>query len=75
MWAGRPGNRGSIPGRGNRFSVIYVFQRALGHTQPPVQRVPVVLSPGMKRLGSESNHLLPFGVEVKKGRYCTCTVA
>jgi hypothetical protein len=75
MWAEKPADRGRIPGRDKRFSVIYVFKRALGHTQPPVQTAPMVLSPGIKRLGIETNHCLPSGVEVKNGRYCTCTVA
>jgi hypothetical protein len=75
VWAEKPGNRGSIPGRGKRFSIIYVLKGALGHTQPPVQRASVVFSAGTKRLGSETNHFLPSGVSVKNGRYCTWTVA
>jgi hypothetical protein len=47
---GRPGDRGSIPGRGERiFPVASVSRPALGPTQPPVQWVPGVLSPGLKR--------------------------
>jgi hypothetical protein len=47
---GRPGDRGSIPGRGEIFfSVARVSRPALGPTQPPVQWVPGVLSPGLKR--------------------------
>jgi hypothetical protein len=35
---GRPGDRGSIPGRGKRiFPLAYVTRPALGPTQPPVQ--------------------------------------
>jgi hypothetical protein len=42
--AGRPGDRSSIPGRGER-----IFSLASVSTQPPVQWVPGVLSPGLKR--------------------------
>jgi hypothetical protein len=42
-------DRGSIPGRGERiFPVASVSRPALGLTQPPVQRVSGVLSPGLK---------------------------
>jgi hypothetical protein len=48
--AGRPGDRGSIPGRGERtFPLASVSRPALGPTQRPVQWVPGVLSPGLKR--------------------------
>jgi hypothetical protein len=48
--AGRPGDRGSIPGRGERiFPVLSAFRQALGPTQPPVQWVLGVLSAGLKR--------------------------
>jgi hypothetical protein len=42
----RLGNRGSIPGRGIGFSSSLCFQ--LRPTQPPIQCVPEVLSPGAK---------------------------
>jgi hypothetical protein len=42
--------RGSIPGRGERnFPLAFVSRPALRPTQPPVQWVPGVLSPGVKR--------------------------
>jgi hypothetical protein len=48
--AGRPGDRGSIPGRGKGFFPLTSVSRpALGPTQPPVQWVPGVVSPGVKR--------------------------
>jgi hypothetical protein len=48
--AGRLGDRGSIPGRGERiFPVASVSRPALGPTQPPVQWVLGLLSPGLKR--------------------------
>jgi hypothetical protein len=48
--AGRSADKGSIPGRGKRFFPLTSVSRpALGSTQPPVQLVPGVLSPGAKR--------------------------
>jgi hypothetical protein len=45
-----PGDPGSIPGRGERiFPLISVCRTALGSTQPPVQWILGVLSPGLKR--------------------------
>jgi hypothetical protein len=42
-------DRGSIPGRGKRiFPLNFESRTALGPTQPPVQWVPWVLSPGVK---------------------------
>jgi hypothetical protein len=47
---GRPSDRGSIPGRGERtFPVASVSRPALGPTQLPVQWVPGALTPGLKR--------------------------
>jgi BarH-like protein len=48
--SGRPGDRGSIPGIGERiFPLACVSRLALGLTQPPVQWVPWDLSPAVKR--------------------------
>jgi hypothetical protein len=48
--AGRPGDWGSIPGRGERiFPLTSVSRPALGPTQTPIQWVPAVLSAGLKR--------------------------
>jgi hypothetical protein len=47
--AGRPGDRGSIPGRGEMiFPLASVSRPALGPTQRPVHWVPGVLSLGLK---------------------------
>jgi hypothetical protein len=47
---GRKGDRGSISGRGERiFPLTTVSRPALGPTHNPVQWVPGVLSPGLKR--------------------------
>jgi hypothetical protein len=43
-------NRGSIPGRGRRiFPLTSMSRPSLGPTQPPVQWIPGVLSPGLNR--------------------------
>jgi hypothetical protein len=48
--AGRPGDPGSILGKGERiYPLASVSRPALGSTQPTVQWVPGVLSPGAKR--------------------------
>jgi hypothetical protein len=45
-----PGDRGSMTGRGKRiFPLTSVSRPAIGPTQPPVQWVPEVLCPGVKR--------------------------
>jgi hypothetical protein len=47
---GRPGDRGSIPGRGERiFPLTSVSRPSPWLIQPPVQWVPGVLSPVVKR--------------------------
>jgi hypothetical protein len=38
---------------------------ALGPTQPPIEWVPAALSPGVKQLGRETDHLPPSSAEVK----------
>jgi hypothetical protein len=40
---------------------------ALGPTQPPIQWVPGVLSPGVKRQGREADHSPQTSAEVKNG--------
>jgi hypothetical protein len=39
---------------------------ALESTQPPIQWVPGALSPGVKRLGRETDHSSSVSAEVKK---------
>jgi hypothetical protein len=48
------------------FPVASVSRPALGPTQPPVQWVPGVLSPGVKaRPGRDSDHSPPSSAEVE----------
>jgi hypothetical protein len=50
LTAGRPGDRGSIPGTGERIIPLAPVSRpALRPTQPPVQWAPGVLFPGLQR--------------------------
>jgi hypothetical protein len=47
------------------FPLASVSRPALGPTQPPVQWVPGVLSPGVKaRLGRDADHSPPSSAEV-----------
>jgi hypothetical protein len=47
------------------FSCSSVYRPALGPTQPPVQWVPGVLSPGLKRWpGRDADHSPPSSAEV-----------
>jgi hypothetical protein len=47
---GRPGDQGSIPGRGERtFPVASVSRLAVRPIQPPIKCVSEVLCPGLKR--------------------------
>jgi hypothetical protein len=45
-----------------------------GPTQPPIQRLPGALSPGIKRPGSEADHSPPTTAEVKNTRINTAAV-
>jgi hypothetical protein len=62
-----------IPGPESR-RVTDTFSRmsrpAVGHTQPPVQWAPNVLSPAVKRRGREVSFLTPSNPEVKNERSC-----
>jgi hypothetical protein len=73
LQTGRPSNRGSIPRqRQSIFPLASVSRPALRPTQPPIQWVPGVLSPGVKRGRSltltANSHLVPRSV---MSRSCT----
>jgi hypothetical protein len=62
--AGRPGDRGSILGRGER--IFPVSRPSLRPTQPPIEWVPGSPFPGDKaRPGRDADHSLPSSVEVE----------
>jgi hypothetical protein len=56
----------SSPGSVKNFLFSKSSTPALGSTQPPIQWVPGVLSPGVKQPGREANHSPPASAEVKK---------
>jgi hypothetical protein len=64
--AGRLRGRNSSPGTVKNFLFSTSFRPALGFTHPPIQWVPGVLSPGVKRPGREADHSPPTSAEVKK---------
>jgi hypothetical protein len=71
LWVGRQRDPSSSPGRVKNFLFSMSSTPALGPTQPPIQWVPGVLSPGVKRPGREANHSPPTSAEVKKMRIYT----
>jgi hypothetical protein len=63
--AGRPRGQSSSPGREKNFLFSVSSRLVLGPTQPPIQWVPGVLSPGVKRPEREADYS-PTSSEVKK---------
>jgi hypothetical protein len=60
------GRSGFDPRRGQRiFPLTSASRPALGPTQPPVQWVPGVLSPGIKAPGRDADHSPPSSAEVE----------
>jgi hypothetical protein len=53
------------------FLFATASRSALEPTQPPVQFVPTVLSPGVKRPGCEADNSAPSGAEMKNTLSCT----
>jgi hypothetical protein len=58
--------RSSNPDMVNNFLFFTSSRPAVGSTQPPIQWVPAVLSPGVKRLGRENDHSPRTNADVKK---------
>jgi hypothetical protein len=50
----------------NLTTISTLSRPALGPTQPPIQWVPAVFSPGTKRPGREAEHSPPTTAEDKK---------
>jgi hypothetical protein len=59
--------QGSIPGRGKIFLFSTASRPVLGPTQPPIQWIPVVISPGVEQPGCEADHSPPSSAKVKNG--------
>jgi hypothetical protein len=59
--------RGSIPGTARSFFYSTASRPTLGPTQPPLQWVQGNLSPGVNRLGRETDHSPPSSAEVNNG--------
>jgi hypothetical protein len=56
-----------FPAGARDFSLFKASRPALGPTQPPMQWVPGVLSPGAKRPGREADCSPPSTADVKNG--------
>jgi hypothetical protein len=63
--AGRPRGRSSSPKGGKNFRFSTSSRLVLGSTQPPIQRVPGALSPGVERPGRE-DHSPPSTAEIEQ---------
>jgi hypothetical protein len=70
---GRQRGRSSSRGRVKNFLFCMSSRPALGPTQPPIQWVPGVFSPGIKRLGHEADHSPSAGAEFKRRWIYTST--
>jgi hypothetical protein len=60
------GEWSSSPGRAKNFLFSMSSRQTLGPTQPPIQKVPGALSPGVKRQGREADRSPPTSAEIKK---------
>jgi hypothetical protein len=63
----------SSPGRTKNFLLSTSSRLVLGPTQPPLQWVPGILSPGVKRSGREADHPPPTSAQVKNTWIYTST--
>jgi hypothetical protein len=66
LLAGRLRGRSSSPGGVKNFYSSMSSRPALRFTQPPIQWIPGVLSPGVKLSDREDDHSPPTSPEVKK---------
>jgi hypothetical protein len=52
--------------QGKKYSLLHVVQTGSGAHPAPLQWVPVVISPGVKRMGRETNHSPKTSAKVMK---------
>jgi hypothetical protein len=60
-------DQGSTPGRGWVFVLATVSRPTLARTQPSVEWVAGILTPGVKRAGRKADHTPPSSAEVENG--------
>jgi hypothetical protein len=65
MRAGRPRGRSSSPGKGKIYLLSTMSRSVLGLVQPPIQLVPRVIFPWVKRPGREADQSPLTSAEVK----------
>jgi hypothetical protein len=73
LQAGRPRGRRSSPVRGRIFLLSMSSEQVLGPTQPLIQWVSWLVSPGSKVVGAEAGHSPPTTAEVKNMLIYTST--
>jgi hypothetical protein len=61
-----PRVRSSSTGKDKNFLFSTLSRPVLGSAQPPIQRVPGALSPGVKRPGRESDYSPPTSADIRK---------
>jgi len=67
------GDRGSTPGGLGILLLATATKSVLGSIQSPIQWLPRVVSPGVKRPGREVDHSPPSSAEFKDTWSCTST--
>jgi len=58
---------GPIPGSEKRFFLSEVSRLVLGPTQPPVEWVPQIFSPGVNQPGHETDNSSPCSAQFENG--------
>jgi hypothetical protein len=65
-------DRSSSPGRVKNFLFFTSSRLAMGPTEPPIQWIPGVHSPGVKRSEREADHSPPTSAEVNLYIHSPC---